>query len=191
MAGLSRLIYQDPKASIAIVSRAHAWKRSVILSEPFLSRAGKANGRFIAVLSKPMAARPPASVAVLSTMAALSRPRTRPVAAIDKPAKWPDLHTQAADCRFHIVLHKQFISGQAEPFLYKPAAAQWPLCQGRPAPVAVLSRPVAVLSSQPRWPFYQQWPIYQGRPTPDGRFIKANGRFIKALQRRLETFWAT
>ena len=31
--------------------------------------------------------------------------------------KWPDLEIRAADGRFHIVPYKEFISGQAEPFL--------------------------------------------------------------------------
>ena len=31
--------------------------------------------------------------------------------------KWPDLSIRAADGRFHIVPSKEFISGQAEPFL--------------------------------------------------------------------------
>ena len=49
--------------------------------------------------------------------------------------------------------------------LSKPAS-RWPFYQGRPAAMAVLSKPMAV-SSRLRM--------------PDGRFIKANGRFIKAL----------
>ena len=38
-------------------------------------------------------------------------------------AKWP---SQVADCRFHIVPHKQFISGQAEPFFSRRATLSRP-----------------------------------------------------------------
>ena len=86
---------------------------------------------------------------------------------------------------------KQFINGQAKPFL-----------QGlRIQSMAVLSRPANfngrfTKAGKPQWPFYQQLPLYQGearslefsnmavlsRPANDlnGRFIKADGRFIKA-----------
>ena len=67
---------------------------------------------------------------------------------------------QTADCQFHIVPRKETITSQAKLFLKGWRSA------GR------FSK-----AGQPQRPFYQrQWPL-----TPDGRFIKANGRFIKAL----------
>ena len=46
-------------------------------------------------------------------------------------AKWPDLEIRAADGRFHTVPYKEFISGQAEPFL------------SRACRIATLSRPAS------------------------------------------------
>ena len=45
--------------------------------------------------------------------------------------KWPDLEIRAADGRFHIVPYKEFISGQAEPFV------------SRACRIATLSRPAS------------------------------------------------
>ena len=76
---------------------------------------------------------------------------------------------RAADCRFHIAPYKEFISGQAEPFLSRAGKAigrfikagqpqwafyqrRWPFYQGRPASIAVLSRP----GQWPQWPVYHQ-----------------------------------
>ena len=56
---------------------------------------------------------------------------------------------RAADCRFHIAPYKEFISGQAEPFLSRAGKAI-----GR-----------FIKAGQPQWPFYQRRrPFYQGRP---------------------------
>ena len=80
---------------------------------------------------------------------------------------------RAADCRFHIAPYKEFISGQAEPFLSRAGKAicrfikagqpqwafyqrRWPFYQGRPASIAVLAT-VAALSRPGQWP---QWPVY-------------------------------
>ena len=80
---------------------------------------------------------------------------------------------RAADCRFHIAPYKEFISGQAEPFLSRVGKAicrfikagqpqrafyqrRWPFYQGRPASIAILAT-VAALSRPGQWP---QWPVY-------------------------------
>ena len=51
--------------------------------------------------------------------------------------------------RFHIAPYKEFISGQAEPFLSRAGKA---ICR-------------FIKAGQPQWAFYQRrWPFYQGRP---------------------------
>ena len=65
--------------------------------------------------------------------------------------KLPDL--RAADGRFHIVPYKEFISGQAEPFLGRAGKAN-----------GNFIRSGRFIKADGRFiKFYQQWPLYQGR----------------------------
>ena len=76
--------------------------------------------------------------------------------------QWPFYQPEADKWPFHIVPYKEFISGQAEPFLSRAGEAN---CR-------------FIKAGQPQWPFYQsRWQFYQGWPAY-GRFIN-NGRFIK------------
>ena len=65
----------------------------------------------------------------------------------------------------NIAPYKQFISGQAEPFLSRVAILskpQWPLEQ-RQLPFWQSEWPL--YHGQPQWPFYQsRWPLCQGQP---------------------------
>ncbi|MCR9103479.1 MAG: hypothetical protein NXI25_26275 [bacterium] len=107
-------------------------------------------------------------MAVLSTMAALSRPRTKPVAAIGRfinqkrnGQRSPRFRLRVAD---FILSHISSLSAAGQAIFIKDWQSEWPLYQGRPSAVAVVSKPMAVLS----------------RPASlDGRFIN-NGRFVKA-----------
>ena len=61
------------------------------------------------------------------------------------------------------ILSRLRSSSLAKPSHFYQGLAEWQLYQGRPAAVAVLSKPTAVLSRPASlWPFYQEWPLYQG-----------------------------
>ena len=73
--------------------------------------------------------------------------------------------------------------GQWPQWPFKAWQGEWPLYQGRPAAVAILSKPMAVLSrpASPMAVLSEPGAVLSRLRTPDGHFIKANGRFIKAL----------
>ena len=76
-----------------------------------LSRPASRSGRFIKADGNFML------MTLLSTMAALSKLRTVPMAAMAVLSiRSGQMACRAADGRFHIVPHKQFINGQVEPF---------------------------------------------------------------------------
>ena len=141
-------------------------------SEWVCAAASRAHSSPVATLAARSlhAGRPAASIAVLSTMAALSRPGQWP----QWPCRWPISFcpAQAAyqpgqdifiirGCRFHIAPYKEFISGQAKLFFIKGS-----FYQGRPASMAILST---------MWP----QPSYQREAAkwPDLRIRALRGRF--------------
>ena len=152
----------------------------------FLSRAGKAKAcqpQWSFYQSRwPFYQGRPASMAVLATMAVLARPRIRPVAAMAVLSTRSGQMAKSLD----LASRRSRVSSLSAIFI-KGWQSRWPFYQDRPAPMAVLSKPMAVVSSaHARWPSLNGRFINNGRfikagPTPDGRFIKANGCFIKAL----------
>ena len=144
-------------------------------AEPFLGRAGKANGNCITARQPqwPFYQSRWPFYQVLSTMAALSRSRTRPVAAVavlsirsGQMARFARFGLRMAD--FILPCKRSF---QAEQFLSRAGKAT--------------SR--FMKAGQPQWPFYQRpsRAIFERAGEASGHFIRPasrSGRFIKAGQ---------
>ena len=130
----------------------------------FLSRAGKAKAcqpQWSFYQSRrPFYQGRPASMAVLSTMTVLARPRIRPVAAIAV------LSTRSGQMARSLDLARRWsrVSSLSAIFM-KGWQSRWPFIKtGQPQWPFYQSQWPFYQARAPQWPFYQQWPLYQGRP---------------------------